>query len=178
MDAATPQISPDHLLGLRAGTGCPGCCQKYSLIPLLGLTTCLYLLTGMTSANWAWFLGWLLIIIFYFLYGYRKKQTGPARSRQEESNSGCSLQSGWHFRNFAVWKFQMIDRVLILHSTKKAVVDIMNEKMVMSGRRGVRFPPMLTSLTSLISSAFSEPKLSPSQKKSYIDDVPKKNQLR
>ena len=49
--------------------------KKYSLIPLLGLTTCLYLLTGMTSRNWAWFASWLLIgLIIYLLYGYRKSK--------------------------------------------------------------------------------------------------------
>jgi amino acid transporter len=49
--------------------------KKYSLIPLLGLATCLYLLTGMTSRNWAWFAGWLLIgLVVYLLYGYRKSK--------------------------------------------------------------------------------------------------------
>ncbi len=43
--------------------------KKYSLIPLLGLITCLYLLTGMTALNWAWFASWLLIgLVIYFLY--------------------------------------------------------------------------------------------------------------
>ncbi|MGC4035011.1 MAG: amino acid permease [Chitinophagaceae bacterium] len=49
--------------------------KKYSLIPLLGLGTCLYLLTGMTARNWAWFGGWLLLgLIVYFLYGYKKSR--------------------------------------------------------------------------------------------------------
>ena len=49
--------------------------KKYSLIPLLGLTTCMYLLTGMTSRNWAWFASWLFIgLIIYLLYGYRKSK--------------------------------------------------------------------------------------------------------
>ena len=49
--------------------------KKYSLIPLLGLTTCLYLLTGMTARNWTWFAGWLLIgLVVYLLYGYRKSK--------------------------------------------------------------------------------------------------------
>jgi amino acid transporter len=43
--------------------------KKYSLIPLLGLITCLYLLTGMTALNWAWFVSWLLIgLVIYFFY--------------------------------------------------------------------------------------------------------------
>jgi len=49
--------------------------KKYSLVPLLGLGTCLYLLTGMTARNWAWFSGWLLLgLIVYFLYGYKKSR--------------------------------------------------------------------------------------------------------
>jgi amino acid transporter len=49
--------------------------KKYSLIPLLGLITCLYLLTGMTARNWEWFASWLGIgLIVYFMYGYRKSK--------------------------------------------------------------------------------------------------------
>jgi hypothetical protein len=49
--------------------------KQWSLIPLLGLTTCLYLLTGMTKANWLWFGSWLLIgLVIYFIYGYRKSR--------------------------------------------------------------------------------------------------------
>ncbi len=49
--------------------------KNYSLIPLLGLSTCLYLLTGMTGTNWAWFASWLVLgLIVYFMYGYRKSK--------------------------------------------------------------------------------------------------------
>lgn len=49
--------------------------KKYSLIPLLGLSTCLYLLTGMTAKNWAWFSSWLAVgLVVYFLYGYKKSK--------------------------------------------------------------------------------------------------------
>ena len=49
--------------------------KKYSLIPLLGLGTCLYLLTGMTLINWQWFGSWLLVgLVLYLLYGYRKSK--------------------------------------------------------------------------------------------------------
>lgn len=44
--------------------------KKLSLIPLLGLTSCLYLLTGMTHNNWFWFGLWFIIGLgIYFLYG-------------------------------------------------------------------------------------------------------------
>jgi len=53
--------------------------KKYSLIPLMGVTTCLYLLTGMTKSNWAWFLGWLALgLIIYIFYGYRKSRLAAA----------------------------------------------------------------------------------------------------
>jgi amino acid transporter len=75
MDLATPKISliifwlSAIVLALLAFV------KKYSLIPLMGVTTCLYLLTGMTKSNWAWFLGWLgLGLIIYILYGYRKSK--------------------------------------------------------------------------------------------------------
>ncbi len=49
--------------------------KKYSLIPLMGVITCMYLLTGMSKSNWVWFIGWLVIgIIIYFLYGYKKSK--------------------------------------------------------------------------------------------------------
>jgi amino acid transporter len=56
--------------------------KKYSLIPLLGLITCLYLLTGMTARNWAWFGGWLVLgLIIYFLYGYRRSRLAATADR-------------------------------------------------------------------------------------------------
>lgn len=49
--------------------------KKLSLIPLLGLTSCLYLLTGMSASNWKWFFVWFAIgLVVYFLYGYRKSK--------------------------------------------------------------------------------------------------------
>lgn len=49
--------------------------KNLSLIPLLGLMTCSYLLTGMTINNWKWFGGWLLIgLIFYFAYGFKNSK--------------------------------------------------------------------------------------------------------
>jgi len=49
--------------------------KNLSLIPLLGLISCCYLLTGMAVTNWQWFGMWLLIgLVFYFLYGYNKSK--------------------------------------------------------------------------------------------------------
>jgi len=72
MDLATPKLSIIIFWGICILLSVITFIKKYSLIPLMGVTTCLYLLTGMTKSNWAWFLGWLgLGLIFYFLYGYR-----------------------------------------------------------------------------------------------------------
>lgn len=57
--------------------------RNLSLIPLLGLTSCLYLLTGMSGANWKYFFIWFGIgLIVYFLYGYNnsKLKTEPVTS--------------------------------------------------------------------------------------------------
>lgn len=44
--------------------------KNLSLIPMLGLTSCMYLLTGMSTNNWKWFGIWLVIgLVIYFLYG-------------------------------------------------------------------------------------------------------------
>ncbi|MDB5277555.1 MAG: amino acid/polyamine/organocation transporter, superfamily [Ferruginibacter sp.] len=75
MDMATPNITL-IIFWLSALTlALVTFLKKYSLIPLMGLITCLYLLTGMTKNNWAWFLGWLLIgLVIYLLYGYKKSK--------------------------------------------------------------------------------------------------------
>ncbi len=75
MDAATPQITLVIFWGICILLAIVSFIKKYSLIPLMGLSTCLYLLTGMTKNNWAWFLGWLALgLIVYFLYGYKKSK--------------------------------------------------------------------------------------------------------
>jgi len=75
MDAATPNISLIIFWLSAILLSVITFVKKYSLIPLMGLITCMYLLTGMTKSNWAWFLGWLAIgLVIYFLYGYRKSK--------------------------------------------------------------------------------------------------------
>jgi amino acid transporter len=75
MDAATPQITLIIFWVICIVLAVMAFIKNFSLIPLMGLTTCLYLLTGMTKNNWAWFLSWLALgLIIYFLYGYRKSK--------------------------------------------------------------------------------------------------------
>ena len=75
MDLATPNISIIIFWIICIILAIATFIKKYSLIPLMGVTTCLYLLTGMTKSNWAWFLGWLGVgLIIYFIYGYSKSK--------------------------------------------------------------------------------------------------------
>jgi len=75
MDAAIPNISLIIFWLTAVVLSMAAFIKKYSLIPLMGLITCLYLLTGMTKSNWVWFLGWLAIgLVIYFLYGYKKSK--------------------------------------------------------------------------------------------------------
>jgi len=75
MDAATPQISLLIFWLLAVLLSVLAFIKKYSLIPLMGVITCLYLLTGMSKSNWAWFIGWLALgLIIYFAYGYKKSK--------------------------------------------------------------------------------------------------------
>lgn len=75
MDMATPKISLIIFWLVCIILSVVTIFKNFSLIPLMGLTTCLYLLTGMTKSNWAWFLSWLLLgLLFYFFYGYKKSK--------------------------------------------------------------------------------------------------------
>ncbi|MBA4241054.1 MAG: amino acid transporter [Sphingobacteriaceae bacterium] len=54
--------------------------KNYSLIPVLGLLSCCYLLTGMGWTNWMMFGVWLVIgLVVYLLYGYKKSKLNVAK---------------------------------------------------------------------------------------------------
>ena len=62
--------------------------KNLSLIPLLGLVSCCYLLTGMAVSNWQWFGIWLLIgLVFYFMYGYRKSKLNSIEKKTKKSRA-------------------------------------------------------------------------------------------
>ena len=47
--------------------------RKYSLIPVLGVLFCAYLLIEIPAIAWEWFFAWMAFgLTIYFLYGYRK----------------------------------------------------------------------------------------------------------
>jgi len=49
--------------------------KNLSLIPLLGLISCCYLLTGMAVSNWMWFGVWLVIgLVIYFSFSYKNSR--------------------------------------------------------------------------------------------------------
>lgn len=55
--------------------------KNWSLIPVLGLLSCCYLLTGMAVSNWLWFAVWLVIgLACYFAYGYRHSNLASSRA--------------------------------------------------------------------------------------------------
>ena len=86
MDAALPNISLIIFWMMAVILSVLAFIKKYSLIPLMGLITCMYLLTGMTKSNWVWFLGWLAVgVIFYFMYGNKKSKLAIISAAREES---------------------------------------------------------------------------------------------
>jgi len=54
--------------------------NKFSLIPILGLVSCFYLMAQESHTNWMRFIIWLCIGLFvYFLYGYGHSKLNEAR---------------------------------------------------------------------------------------------------
>ena len=51
--------------------------KKLSLIPVLGLVSCFYLMAELEYESWIRFLGWLIIgLVIYFTYGYKHSVLG------------------------------------------------------------------------------------------------------
>jgi APA family basic amino acid/polyamine antiporter len=49
--------------------------RKYSLIPVLGVLFCAYLLIEIPAIAWIWFFGWMIVgLTIYFIYGYWKSR--------------------------------------------------------------------------------------------------------
>lgn len=54
---------------------------KFSLLPVLGILTNLYLMTELGWSNWFMFIIWLAIgLIIYFLYGYKKSKLAAGKN--------------------------------------------------------------------------------------------------
>ncbi len=55
--------------------------KKFSLIPVLGLLCCLYLMIEIPERSWIVFFGWMAFgLIFYFSYGYWRSKLAKATS--------------------------------------------------------------------------------------------------
>lgn len=49
--------------------------KDLSLIPVLGLLSCSFLLTGMSASNWIWFFSWLAAgLVIYFAYSFKNSK--------------------------------------------------------------------------------------------------------
>lgn len=54
--------------------------RKFSLIPVLGVLCCSYLLIEIPVSSWKVFFGWMIFgLIIYFAYGYRKSKLAKAQ---------------------------------------------------------------------------------------------------
>jgi amino acid transporter len=52
--------------------------KKFSLLPVLGLISCFYLMAQESHTNWLRFLIWLVIgLVIYFLYSYKNSKLAP-----------------------------------------------------------------------------------------------------
>lgn len=55
--------------------------KNFSLIPVLGLISCFYLMAQEHHSNWIRFLVWLMVgLMVYFLYSYRNSKLSPKRT--------------------------------------------------------------------------------------------------
>ncbi|OOQ58180.1 amino acid permease [Mucilaginibacter pedocola] len=62
---------------LSAGLTVAAVVKQLSLIPVLGLLSCFYLMTELTYQSWIRFLAWLLIgLVIYAVYGYKHSVVG------------------------------------------------------------------------------------------------------
>ncbi|MBK9768206.1 MAG: hypothetical protein IPP63_14965 [Chloracidobacterium sp.] len=60
--------------------------KKLSLIPILGLLSCLYLMTELGVTNWIRFGVWLLVgMVIYFMYGYKNSHLNRDRDAAVEA---------------------------------------------------------------------------------------------
>jgi amino acid transporter len=63
--------------------------RKLSVIPIMGVMFCSYLLIEIPAKSWLWFLGWMSFgLTIYFIYGYRKSKLageGMAEGREQKA---------------------------------------------------------------------------------------------
>jgi hypothetical protein len=58
--------------------------RKLSLIPVLGMLCCLYLMIEIPARSWLVFFGWMAFgLIFYFAYGKKKSRLANPQTPRE-----------------------------------------------------------------------------------------------
>jgi cell division protein FtsW (lipid II flippase) len=63
--------------------------KDFSLIPVLGFTSCFYLMAQESHTNWYRFLIWLMIgLVVYFTYGYRNSRLAKESRMSSETPQG------------------------------------------------------------------------------------------
>ncbi|MFV0604242.1 MAG: amino acid permease [Niabella sp.] len=61
--------------------------KQYSLIPILGVLSCLYLLIEIPAISWFWFFVWMAVgLIIYFLYGYKNSHLAKEEAEKNINN--------------------------------------------------------------------------------------------
>jgi len=74
---------------LSAGLTAAAVVKKLSLIPVLGLLSCFYLMTELSYDSWIRFLVWLIIgLVLYFTYGYKHSVLGRKAESTMEATRG------------------------------------------------------------------------------------------
>jgi APA family basic amino acid/polyamine antiporter len=87
IDTARPDLTKGEVLRERIpyfafcllvlGITIAGFIKNYSLIPILGLISCFYLMTELGTTNWLRFIIWLIIgLVIYFKYSYKNSVLG------------------------------------------------------------------------------------------------------
>jgi APA family basic amino acid/polyamine antiporter len=72
---------------LSAGLAVACFVKNLSLIPVLGLLSCFYLMTQLGYDNWVRFIGWLVIgLVIYVSYGYTHSQLGKKASPEHKQS--------------------------------------------------------------------------------------------
>ena len=62
--------------------------RRYSLIPVMGVLFCSYLLIEIPAISWLWFIGWMAIgLVIYFLYGYRRSKLAKGKRQMADGKS-------------------------------------------------------------------------------------------
>ncbi|MBA2249108.1 MAG: amino acid permease, partial [Chitinophagaceae bacterium] len=92
---------PEHFQGLFKQEGMPmlvfwivaivvsvlSFVRDYSLIPVMGLLSCFYLMAQESHTNWYRFLIWLVIgLVIYFTYGYKNSRLAKSTNEQSTGN--------------------------------------------------------------------------------------------